>query len=261
MAGILEKQHFELHLKSLKKMPKSLSYRGDLTLFTRPKVAMVGSRHPTLYAQKYTYLLAKALAKRGVCVVSGAAMGVDALAHEGAGAANTIAVLGCGIDLNYPAFNAKMIDDIASQGLVLSQFEEGFKATKWSFLLRNEIVVSLGEILVVTQADINSGSMRSIEYAKEQGKKIYVLPHSIGESEGTNGLLAKGEAQAIYDIEKFAQRYGNAVMDDKIIKDEFFYFCQKNPTLDEAVERFGERVYAEELEGTLVIRNGRIMML
>ncbi|MBN2767643.1 MAG: DNA-protecting protein DprA [Campylobacterales bacterium] len=257
----LEQEQFESHLQSLKKVPKSLSYKGSLSLLERPKVAIVGSRKPTLYAQKYTYLLAKELAKRGVCVVSGAAMGVDALAHEGAGASNTIAVLGCGIELAYPAINTRMIEDIASQGLVLSQFENDFRATKWSFLLRNEIVVSLGEVLIVTQADINSGSMQSVKYAKEQGKQIYVLPHPIGESEGSNGLLAGNEAQAIYDIEEFASKWGNAVQNSEMKKDDFFYFCQKNPTLDEAVERFGERVYTEELEGTLVIKNGRVMML
>ncbi|MEJ2496428.1 MAG: DNA-processing protein DprA [Sulfurovaceae bacterium] len=258
-----ELEHFQLkkYLSGLKKMPKNMSYRGDLSLLERPRVAIVGSRNPTLYTQKYTYLLAKALAQRGVCVVSGAAMGVDALAHEGAGAANTIAVLGCGIDLVYPAINAKMIVDIAHKGLVLSQFEADFRATKWSFLLRNEVVVSLGEVLIVTQADIDSGSMHSVKYAKEQGKEIYVLPHPIGESEGSNGLLASKEAQAIYDIELFASRYGNAIGRSEVIKDEFFYFCQKNPTLDEAVERFGDRVYTEELEGSLVIRNGRVMML
>jgi DNA processing protein len=257
----LEQEQLKKYLSSLKKIPQDMNFRGNLSLLERPKVAIVGSRNPTLYTQKYTYLLAKSLAQRGVCVVSGAAMGVDALAHEGAGAENTIAVLGCGINLLYPQINAKMIATIAQKGLVLSQFEADFKATKWSFLLRNEVVVSLGEVLIVTQADIDSGSMRSVEYAKKQGKEIYVLPHSIGESEGSNRLLASGEAQAIYDIDVFASQYGNAVQNDTITKDDFFYFCQKNPTLDEAIERFGDRVYTEELEGSLLIKNGRIIIL
>ena len=79
-------------LSSMKKYPKTLFYKGDLTLLQRPKVSIVGTRNPTNYTREFTYMLSKALAKRGVCVVSGAAMGVDAIAHAGAGEENTIAV-------------------------------------------------------------------------------------------------------------------------------------------------------------------------
>lgn len=81
-------------LDSMKKYPPELFYRGNLSLLKRPKVSMVGTRTPSLYTQQMTQEIAKALAKRGVCIVSGAAMGVDAWAHRAAGAENTIAVLG-----------------------------------------------------------------------------------------------------------------------------------------------------------------------
>ena len=85
----------------------------------------------------------------------------------------------------------------------MSQFTKGSPSTKYNFVLRNELVVALGDILIVTYADLNSGSMRSVEYALKMGKEIYVLSHRIGESEATNNLLSEGKAKAIYDIDVF----------------------------------------------------------
>ncbi|HHO42494.1 MAG TPA: DNA-processing protein DprA [Epsilonproteobacteria bacterium] len=243
-----------------KKPPSTLFYKGSLELLKRPRVSIVGARKPSLYTQNYTFLLAKALSKRGVCIVSGAAMGVDAIAHKGAGAENTIAVVGNGLDIRYPSINRDLIEEIEKSGLVLSQFEEGFKPTKWSFVLRNELVVALGDILIVAQANLDSGSMRSVAYAQEQSKEIFVLPHQLGESQGTNGLLASGDAKAIWDIDQFASLYGDIPSSDGIKKDDFFYFCQQNPTLDETILLFQDRVYEAELLGEIVIENGRVRL-
>jgi len=243
----------------MKKYPSELFYRGDLRLLKRPKVSIVGTRTPGLYTQQMTEQIAKALSKRGVCVVSGAAMGVDALAHTSAGVENTIAVLGCGLDIRYPAINSALIASIEEKGLLLSQFNDGFRATKWSFVVRNELVVALGDMLIVTEADMGSGSLRSVEFAKKMGKKIYVLPHRLGESMGTNQLLLDEEAEPIYDAEVFASQFGKAV-EDHIAKDDFFYFCQRMPTLDETIEKFGERVYEAELEGIVTIHNGIVRL-
>jgi len=242
-------------LDSMKRYPPELYYRGDLSLLSRPKVSIVGTRTPSLYTQQMTEEIAKALAKRGVCVVSGAAMGVDALAHHAAGTNNTIAVLGCGLDIRYPAINAPLIKKIEQEGLLLSQFNDGFRATKWSFVVRNELVVALGDMLIVTEANLGSGSLRSVEYAKRMGKKIYVLPHRLGESLGTNALLQKQEAEPIYDADSFASIFGEAA-EECVPKDDFFYFCQTMPTLDEAIAHFGNRVYEAELEGLVTIHNG-----
>jgi DNA processing protein len=187
-------------------------------------------------------------------------MGVDTIAHEGAGSENTIAVVANGLDIRYPVINQSLIESIEQQGLMLSQFDEGFRATGWSFVVRNELVVALGDILIVTEADLNSGSMRSVEYALKMGKEIWVLPHRLDESLGTNKLLFDGKAQTIKDVETFASRFGQAVQSD-IVKDDFFYFCQTSPTFDETVEKFGDRVYEAELEGSITIRNGIVMIL
>ncbi len=246
-------------LETMKKYPKELFYKGNLALLKRPKVSIVGTRRPSAYTRQFTYALANALAKRGVCVVSGAAMGVDTIAHEGAGASNTIAVVANGLDIRYPVVNQNLIENIENKGLMISQFNDGFRATGWSFVVRNEVVVALGDILVVTEAQLNSGSMRSVEFAQKMGKQIFVLPHRLGESSGTQSLLEDKEAKAIHDIESFVSTFGCAVADD-VVKDEFFYFCQKCPSVDESIQKFGDKVYEAELEGIITIQQGIVRL-
>ena len=246
-------------LDLMKKYPPELFYKGRLDLLKRPKVSMVGTRRPSAYTRQFTYALAKALAKRGICVVSGAAMGVDTIAHEGAGTDNTIAVVANGLDIRYPVINRAMIESIEEKGLILSQFNDGFRATGWSFVVRNELVVALGDILIVTEADLNSGSMRSVEYALKMGKEIWVLAHRMDESLGTNKLLLEGKANAIHDVETFVSRFGQAAQSE-MLKDDFFYFCQRAPTFDETVKKFGDKVYEAELEGLVTIHNGIVTL-
>ncbi|OQX50128.1 MAG: DNA processing protein DprA [Epsilonproteobacteria bacterium 4484_20] len=246
-------------LEAMKKYPSELFYKGDLSLLERPMVSIVGTRRPTNYTREYTYRISRALAKRGVCVVSGAAMGVDGIAHEGAGAENTIAVVANGLDIRYPAVHNRLLAAIEEKGLVLSQFNKGFRTTGWSFVVRNELVVALGDILIVAEAELDSGSIRSVEFAMKMGKEIFVLPHRLGESNGTNMLLKEGKATAITDVETFVSRFGCAA-EKAVEKDEFFYFCQKMPTIDQTVEKFGDRVYEAELEGIIAIENGRVRL-
>ena len=245
-------------LESMKKIPDKLWYIGNKELLKRPRVSIVGSRRPLPYTKNLTYTLARELAKRGVVVVSGGAMGVDAIAHKGAGAKNTIAVMANGLDLHYPKINSSLIKEIEEEGLVLSQFAPSTKAFKWSFVVRNELVVALGEILIITEADSKSGSIRSAEYALKQNREIFVLPHRLNESSGTNRLLKEGLAEAIYDIDNFVDRFGSIKEDTK--EDDFFIFCKSNPTLEEAIKRFKDRVYEEELLGSIIIEDGKIKL-
>jgi len=247
-------------LEGMKKYPKELYLLGDTSLLGRTKVSIVGTRRPSSYTQYQTQQLASALAKRGICVVSGAAMGVDAIAHQGAGLNNTIAVVANSLDIRYPAVNRHMIEGIEQEGLMLSQFPVSTKAAPWSFVVRNELVVALGEVLIVTEADENSGSIRSVEFAQKMGKKIYVLPHRLGESEGTNQLLKNGLAEPIYDIEAFANTFGVIPENEMLTKDDFFYFCQKSPTFDDAISEYGDKIYEAELEGLVYIENGLVRL-
>ncbi|PHS34402.1 MAG: DNA processing protein DprA [Sulfurovum sp.] len=246
-------------LNAMKKYPVELFYKGNLALLDRPKVSIVGTRRPSTYTRQFTYMLARSLAKRGVCIVSGAAMGVDTIAHTGAGEENTIAVMATGLDIRYPVLNRQMIETIEQKGLILSQFNDGFRATGWSFVVRNELVVALGDILIVTEADLNSGSMRSVEYALKMGKDIFVLSQRIDESLGTNMLLNEGKATVISDVENFVSRFGE-VGSEEMVKDDFFYFCQASPTFDATVSKYGDRIYEAELEGLVTIHNGIVRL-
>lgn len=228
-----------------------LYYQGNKTLLSKPIISIVGSRRPSKYTQIQTLKLASTLANAGYFIASGAALGVDAIAHNGA-YPHTIAVMANSLDITYPKTNQKLINNISQNALTLSEYEPTFRATPYSFVRRNRIVVYLGEILIVTQADINSGSMRSVEYAIKMGKKIYVLPHQIGESKGTQHLLATNKAKCIYDIDDFIHELNplhNLMTPNK--PDEILEFCRDGVFLCDALERFGDTIYEYELEGKL----------
>ena len=246
-------------LKSMKKYPKELYVLGNTELLKKTKVSIVGSRKTSKYTREWTHKLASSLSKVGVCVVSGGAMGVDAVAHLGAGKSNTIAVLPCGVDVKYPAVNKNLLHDIENNGLLLSQFQEGFRATPWSFVVRNELVVALGDVLVVAEAELESGSMRSIEFALKMGKKIYVFPHRLGESSATNELLKNNQAEVIYDINEFVALFG-AVEVNTEPQDDFLKFCSTNPSYDIVVAKFPQRVFEAELSGEIEIKNAKVFV-
>ena len=242
-------------LMDMKVYPSALYSIGNLELLQKRKIAIIGSRNPIHYTIHATQELAQKLSMAGICIVSGGAMGVDALAHLGAGVSNTIMVAGTGLDIRYPHINQKLIAQIELNGLVLSQFKEGSPSTKWNFPQRNEVIVALGEVLIVTQADVKSGSMHSIEFAQKMGKKIYVLPHRAGESEGTNMLLSKGLATPIYNINGFVAEFGFV---EAKKEDIFLEYCNSNPLYNDAIAQYGEKVFEYEFLGKIVIEHGRI---
>ncbi len=248
---------FLSELASMKNYPETLYYKGSLELLHRPKISIVGTRRPNPYTRAMTFELAKKLSLSGMVVVSGAAIGTDRIAHEGADPRNTIAVLPSGIDLRYPSANADLIGSIEEKGLTLSQFEPGFAAREWSFVVRNELVVALGSVLVVAEADEGSGSMRSVEYALAMGKPIYVLPHRLRESNATRRLVAEGKAMLIEEIDVFvahvSQQGRNAIEDTP-----FVAFCRLGPTYDEAMMKFPDELLSGELSGIITVRNGRV---
>lgn len=131
--------------------------------------------------------------------------------------------------------------------------------TKYNFPLRNELIVALGEILIVTYADVNSGTTRSIEFALKMKKKIFVLPHRIGESDGTNKLLLEKKAEAIYDIDNFISIFSQD-NSQTIQRDEFLEYCKTNPFYNEAVLKFGGKLFEYELNGKIVIKNGVVFI-
>ena len=252
----------DLHISELdamKKYPKEIFYIGNTELLKRPKISIVGSRKPNQYARQLSHEIASKLSQAGICIVSGGAIGVDAICHKASGANNTIMIAGTGLDKRYPAINRNIIEDIEKDGLVLSQFQAGVPSNKYNFPLRNELVVALGDILIVTYADIDSGTMRSVEYALKMGKEIYVLSHRIGESDGTNTLLSKGFAHAIYDVNAFVAKFG-VIKETNIQKDEFLEYCKTNPSYDDAMAKFGAKVFEYDLNGQIIVKNGKIVI-
>ena len=248
-----------VELKSMNKRPSHLYYEGNLELLKQQKISIVGTRKPSTYSRNLTTRLASLASKSGVCVVSGGAMGIDAVAHKGAGSSNTIAVLPCGIDIKYPAVNKNLLFDIEKKGLLLSQFDEGFRATPWSFVVRNELVVALGDVLVVAEAEVGSGSMRSVEFALKMGKKIFVFPQRLGESGATNKLLEEGKAESIYDINEFVARFAPKEI-SHAKGNEFLEFCKTNPTYEDVMKKYPDRVFEAELNGDIVVQNGKVIV-
>jgi len=256
---MIQKINFKIpELYLMKKYPNDLYYIGNTNLLQKTKISIVGSRTPNQYSRHMISQISSKLSQSNICIVSGGAMGIDAIAHQNAGYDNTIMVAGTGLDKRYPAVNKNMIQKIEEQGLVLSQFEAGVPSNRWNFPLRNELVVALGDILIVAYADINSGTMRSVEYALKMGKEVYVLPHRIGDSDGTNKLLENGKAKGIYDIDKFVSLFG--YITPNATKDEFLEYCKNNPTYDEAILKYASKVFEYELNGKINIYNGVIQV-
>lgn len=247
-------------LSSMKSYPKELYASGNEELLKKVKVSVVGARKTSKYARELTHKLSSTLSRAGVCVVSGGAMGVDAYAHMGAGSTNSIAVLPCGIELKYPAVNKNLLTDIEKNGLLLSQFAPSFRATPWSFVVRNELVVALGDVLVVAEAQLGSGSMRSIEFALKMNKKIFVFPHRLGESSATNELLKEHKAEVIYDIDTFVSQFGTVEKTPEVL-DDFLEYCKKNPSYEETLAKFPTRVFEAELSGEIEIRNAKVYLI
>ena len=249
--------HHILELNNMKKYPLEISYEGNIELLKKKKISIIGTRKPSKYSRMMIQNIASALSNAGICIISGGAMGIDAIAHNGAGSHNTIAILPCGIDIKYPAVNNNLLSNIGQNGLLLSQFREGATAKPYSFVIRNEVVVALGDVLIVGEADLNSGSMHSVEFALAMGKDIYVLPHQIGESRATNKLLEEGKAKAIYDIDKFVSKFSNIISKNS---DDFLEFCKHNPTYEEALKKFPQRVFEAELSGEIEIKNAIVFL-
>jgi len=252
----LSKSDFD-SFAAMKKEPAEVFFRGDRRLLQRPRVSIVGTRKPSQYTKQMTADLAHGLASVGVVVVSGGAMGVDGQAHFGAGEANTIAVMPCGLDIRYPTIHREMFEKIERKGLMLSLYPDGRRAANWTFVVRNEMVVALGDVLVVAEALRDSGSMRSVAFAKKMGKKIYTFSHRSGESEGMMDLVKKGEAEVIYDIDAFVSMYG---LSKVVEKDPFLEYCQSRPTYEEALKRDAEKIFSYELEGKIVVKDGFVTL-
>lgn len=177
--------------RSIKDPPFVLFYYGDLSLVQQPCISMVGMREPTQYGKDMAKHLSYQLGADFV-IVSGMALGIDAICHQYA--KKTIAVLGCGIDYCYPKSNYELYERIKAHHLVISEYPRDVKPQRYYFPWRNRLVAGLGLALIVVQAYPKSGTMITVGYALEQGKTVFALPCRLGDPSGTLGLIKDGAA-------------------------------------------------------------------
>lgn len=201
---ILSADHaaYPQRLRDLPQPPDPLHVRGDdragvlTALPTLPAVAIVGAREAGNASTAFARTLAGDLAAAGVAVISGLARGIDAAAHAGALAADgtTVAVLGCGVDRDYPAATAALAARIAADGLVVSEYPPGTPPARFRFPERNRIVAALADVVVVVAAARRSGALITARIGMELGREVMVVPGAPWErlTEGGNALLRDG---------------------------------------------------------------------
>lgn len=174
--------------------PDPLYVRGRLP--DTPAVAVVGSRRCTRYGSAMARTMATSIASAGWTVVSGLARGIDTAAHLGALDADgvTVAVLGSGIDVWYPASNRLVGEQILEKGAVVSEYPSGTTPAPWRFPARNRIIVGLSDAVVVVEAAERSGALITARLAMEQGVEVFAVPGDLDRetSRGTNRLIADG---------------------------------------------------------------------
>ena len=190
----LQEEQYPSLLKSVYNPPAVLFYRGELDIFSRG-IAVVGSRRPSAYGCSAAENIAADLAKQSVVVVSGAARGIDTAAHRGAlRTGHTIAVLGCGIDYVYPPENKMLLQEIAANGAVISEYPPGTVPQPGFFPARNRIISGLTQGTVVVEAAEKSGALITAEMALNEGRDVFAVPGSIysSQSVGCNRLIQQG---------------------------------------------------------------------
>jgi DNA processing protein len=188
---------FPSRLRSIHDPPPGLFLRGDapLELLEQPSIAVVGARACSSYGSGVATSLGRDLAAAGVVVISGLARGIDAAAHRGALEAGvTVAVLGCGIDRDYPRAHAPLAAQVAATGLILSEYPPGVEPAPWRFPARNRIVAGLARATVVVEARERSGALITADLALDEGREVLAVPGEITSqlSKGTNALLRLG---------------------------------------------------------------------
>jgi DNA processing protein len=193
---------FPLGLAAIFDPPVGLFLRGsaDPSRLDVPAVAVVGARSCSPYGAHVARMLGRELAGAGLVVVSGMARGVDGEAHRGAleAGGRTIAVLGCGIDRDYPAAHAELARRIGEAGLIVSEYPPGVEPAPWRFPARNRIIAGLAAAIVVVEARERSGALITADLALEEGREVFAVPGEITSalSAGTNRLLRLGAVAA-----------------------------------------------------------------
>jgi DNA processing protein len=195
---ILDDGSYPTLLREIDDPPPVLYVKGDWqACFEQPGVGVIGSRNCSTYGENASEMLARDLASRGICIISGLARGIDAAAHRGAirGKGKTIAVLGTGLDSNYPRENTRLVREILDDGgALVTQFPLSTPPIAENFPYRNRIISGLSLGVLIVEASERSGSLITARLATEQNREVMAVPGNItsGNSFGTNYLIKSG---------------------------------------------------------------------
>lgn len=213
-------------LKTISDPPPGLFVDGLLPNDSLPKVSIIGSRTCSEYGMTVAVSFAEALARQGVVVVSGMAKGIDGMAHRGAlnGGGYTVAVLGNGVDICYPAQHFALKNEIVQNGCTISEFPLGTRPEKYNFPARNRIISGLSDIVLVVEAELRSGTSITVDQALEQGREVMAIPGSIYNkcSSGTNNLIRIGVTAAtsvedvLVELESIHPEFRNSIKNSTI---------------------------------------------
>lgn len=183
-------------LRNIYDVPPCLYVKGNIPSGKRRSVAIIGSRACSEYGKNIALKLAKELSENGIDIISGMAAGIDAYGHLGAidNGGSTFAVLGCGVDICYPACNRKIYEKITEKGGIISEYPMGTQPRQGHFPMRNRIISGLSDIIIVVEARKKSGSLITVDQALEQNREVMAVPGRIWDktSEGCNNLIKMG---------------------------------------------------------------------
>lgn len=209
-----ESKQYPPQLRNLSDPPICLYIKGKLNRFNFAKnrfFAIVGTRKPSPYGQKIAGNFGYCLSEAGFIIVSGMAIGIDTIAHKASLAAGgkTIAVLGCGVDIIYPAINTPLYNQIIDRGgLIISEFPPGHTVQKGLFIARNRLISGLSQGVMVVEGAKDSGSLITARYAAAQGKEVFAPPNPITSklSAAPNNLIKQG-AKPVTSIKDILEEF------------------------------------------------------
>lgn len=200
----IESSSYPSLLKEISSPPLILYIKGKINLLNTLSIGIVGARNPTVYGQENAYRFSRDLAVTNLTIISGLAIGIDTLAHQGALASsgNTIAVLGCGFSQIYPKQNLRLSEKICEKGSIITEFPFLSPPLPQHFPRRNRIIAGLSAGILVIEAAIKSGSLITAKYALQENREIFAIPGNINNnlSRGVNQLIKQG-AKLIENID------------------------------------------------------------
>jgi DNA processing protein len=239
---------YPARLREIDEPPAVLYCRGKLPVLDgRLAIGIVGTRKADAYGEQVTYKLSFELAAAGALIISGMAAGLDGLAAVAGlnAGSETVAVLGCGIDLVYPKQHTRLAAEIAERGAIVTEYPPGTPPNGWNFPVRNRIISALSSGLLVVEAGEHSGALITARYAVLQGRPVFAVPGDITSprSAGTNRLIADG-AMPVLDSEGILAHY-RFLYRDAIRVEALPEAMQYSALTPEALKRYGLRMIGE----------------